>query len=276
MSKKVVLVTGASSGIGRETALFLAKYNYKYKVYGVARRMDKLQELNSLGVTTLPMDVTDELSVKNAIGEIIKREGTIDVLVNNAGYGEYGAIEDVPIEDARYQMEVNVFGLARVTQMVLPYMREQKSGSIVNISSIGGKIANPLGGWYHASKFAVEALSDSLRLEVKQFGINVIVIEPGGIKSEWGGIAFDKMLEASKNSVYSAYANKMYNFIQSMEQKGAAPEPIVIAELVKKAIESKKPKARYAGGAMAKPMLLMRRYLGDALLDRIILSTFFK
>ncbi len=274
MSKKVVLVTGASSGIGRETALFLTKYNYK--VYGVARRTDKLQELSELGITTLPMDVTDDLSVKNAIGEIIKREGTIDVLVNNAGYGEYGAIEDVPIEDARYQMEVNVFGLARITQLVLPYMRKQKSGSIVNISSVGGKLANPMGGWYHASKFAVEALSDSLRLEVKQFGINVIVIEPGGIKSEWGGIAFGKMLEASKNSVYAAYAHKMYNFIQSMEQKGGAPEPIVIAELVKKAIESKKPKARYVGGAMAKPMLFLKRYLSDALFDRIILRTFFK
>lgn len=274
MSKKVVLVTGASSGIGREIALFLAKYNYK--VYGVARRADKLQELDKSGVVTLPMDLTNEVSVQHAIDEIIKAEGTIDVLVNNAGYGEYGAIEDVAIRDARYQMEVNVFGLARVTQLVLPYMRRQKSGSIVNISSIGGKVANPLGGWYHASKFAVEALSDSLRLEVKPFGINVIVIEPGGIKSEWGGIAFGKMLEASKDSVYAPYAQKMYNFIQAMEQNNKAPEPIVIAELVKKAIESKKPKARYAGGAMAKPMLLMRRLLSDALLDRMILRTFFK
>lgn len=274
MSKKVILVTGASSGIGRETALFLAKHNYK--VYGVARRVDKLQELNKLSVTTLAMDVTDELSVKNTIGEIIKREGTIDILVNNAGYGEYGAIEDVSLENAKYQMDVNVFGLARVTKMILPYMRKQKSGSIVNISSVGGKLANPMGGWYHASKFAVEALSDSLRLEVKQFGINVIVIEPGGIKSEWGGIAFNKMLEASKNSVYSTYANKMYNFIQSMEQNNKAPEPIVIAELVKKAIESKRPKARYVGGAMAKPMLFLKRYLSDSLFDRIILRTFFK
>lgn len=274
MNKKVVLVTGASSGIGRETALFLAKHDYK--VYGVARRMDKLQELNRSGVTTLAMDVTDELSIKNAVGEIIKREGTIDILINNAGYGEYGAIEDVSIENARYQMDVNVFGLVQVTKMVLPYMRKQKSGSIVNISSIGGKISNPLGGWYHASKFALEALSDSLRLEVKQFGIHVIVIEPGGIKSEWGGIAFNKMLEASRNSVYSTYADKMYNFIRSMEQNNQAPGPIVIAELIKKAIESKKPKARYAAGAMAKPMLFMKRYLSDSLFDRIILRTFFR
>ncbi|MCG6188678.1 oxidoreductase [Maribellus maritimus] len=274
MDKKVVLITGASSGIGREIAVFLAKHNYK--VYGVARRTDKLQELHKLGVETMPMDVTDEDSVKSTIDAIIKREGTIDVLVNNAGYGEYGAIEDVSIENARYQMDVNVFGLARITQLVLPFMRKQQSGNIINISSTGGKIANPLGGWYHASKFAVEALSDSLRLEVKQFGINVTVIEPGGIKSEWGGIAFGKMMEASKGSVYADYANKMYNFIQNMEKNNSAPEPIVIAELIKKAIESKKPKARYAAGAMAKPLLFMKRYLSDSMFDRIILRIFFK
>lgn len=274
MDKKVVLVTGASSGIGREIAVFLAKHNYK--VYGVARRVGKLQELNKLGIETLQMDVTDEDSVKNTVDAIINREGIIDVLVNNAGYGEYGAIEDVSIENARYQMEVNVFGLARITQLVLPYMRKQKSGNIINISSVGGKAANPLGGWYHASKFALEALSDSLRLEVKQFGINVTVIEPGGIKSEWGGIAFGKMMEASKGSVYADYASKMYNFIQKMDQNNSAPEPIVIAELIKKAIETKKPKARYAAGAMAKPLLFMKRYLSDALFDKVILRTFFK
>lgn len=274
MGKKVILITGASSGIGRETAVFLARHDYK--VYGVARRIEKLQELNKLGVETLSMDVTDENSVKNTITEIIEREGKIDVLVNNAGYGEYGAVEDVSIENAKYQMEVNVFGLVRVTKLVLPHMRKQRSGYIINVSSVGGKISNPLGGWYHASKFAVEALSDSLRLEVKQFGINVVVIEPGGIKSEWGGIAFGKMMEVSKDSVYAPFATKMFNFVQNMDKNNSAPGPIVIAELVKKAIESKKPKTRYVKGAMAKPMLFMKRYLSDSLFDRIILQTFFK
>ncbi len=274
MKTKVVLITGASSGIGRETAIYLAQNNYK--VYGVARRIDKLEELNQYGIITLPMYVTNEASVKETVDTIFKNEGRIDVLVNNAGYGEYGAVEDVSLENAQYQMDVNVFGVARITKMVLPTMRAQKSGSIINISSVGGKIANPMGGWYHASKFALEALSDSLRLEVKPFGINLVVIEPGGIKSEWGGIAFGKMLEASKDSVYSTYAQKMFNFIKEMEQKNNAPEPIVIAELIKKAIEAKKPKARYAKGAMAKPMLLMKKYMSDAMFDKMILRTFYK
>lgn len=190
METKVILITGASSGIGRETAIYLAKNNYK--VYGVARRVDKLEELNKLGIQTIAMDVTDEASIKNTIDTIIQKEGKIDVLVNNAGYGEYGAFEDVSIENAKYQMEVNVFGLARITQLVLPYMRQQKSGSIINVSSVGGKVSNPMGSWYHASKFAVEALSDSLRLEVKPFGINVVVIEPGGIKANGAALLLVK------------------------------------------------------------------------------------
>ncbi|MDR1115061.1 MAG: SDR family NAD(P)-dependent oxidoreductase, partial [Tannerella sp.] len=175
MEKKVVFITGASSGIGRATALLLAKHNYT--VYGAARRIGRLTELESQGVKPVVMDVTDEISVSAAIDEVIGNEGRIDVLINNAGYGEYGAIEDVSMENARKQMDVNLFGLARVTQLVVPHMRKQKSGKIVNITSIGGKVATPMGGWYYASKFAVEGLSDSLRLEVRQFGIDVILIE---------------------------------------------------------------------------------------------------
>ena len=162
-------------------------------VYGAARRVEKMDDIKQLGVKILAMDVTDEASMLAGIETIIKAEGRIDVLINNAGFGSYGAIEDVPISDARYQLEVNVFGAARLTQLVLPHMRQQRSGKIINISSIGGKFAAALGGWYHASKFALEALSDSLRNEVKQFGIDVVVIEPGGIKSEWSNIAIEKI-----------------------------------------------------------------------------------
>ena len=187
---KIVLITGASSGIGKATAKLLLKKGYI--VYGAARRLDKMKDLEQLGAKLLHMDLTDDSIMVSGIEEIITCEGRIDVLINNAGFGSYGAIEDVAIESARYQLEVNVFGAARLMQLVLPYMRKAQFGKIVNISSIGGKLANPFGGWYHASKFALEALSDSLRMEIKHFGIDVILIEPGGVKSEWSDIRFLK------------------------------------------------------------------------------------
>jgi NAD(P)-dependent dehydrogenase (short-subunit alcohol dehydrogenase family) len=269
METKVVIITGASSGIGKETALFLVKHNYT--VYGMARRTDKLKELELQNIKTLTLDVTDEASVTNAVNEVIKNEGRIDVLINNAGYGEYGAVEDVSIENARKQLDVNLFGLARITQLVIPHMRKQKGGKIVNISSIGGKMATPMGGWYHASKFAVEGLSDSLRMEVKQFGIDVVVIEPGGIRSEWAGIAKSNMRTASKDSVYARFAEKA---AAATSQENKLPEPIIIARLIQKIIETKAPKARYAKGLLAKPILFLKKYLSDALFDKIILSQF--
>jgi NAD(P)-dependent dehydrogenase (short-subunit alcohol dehydrogenase family) len=275
MDKKVVFITGASSGIGRATALLLAKHNYT--VYGAARRLDRLKELEPQGVKPLVLDVTDEISVVNSINEVIKNEGRIDVLINNAGYGEYGAVEDVSMENARKQLDVNLFGLARITQLVIPHMRKQKSGKIVNVTSIGGKMATPMGGWYHASKFAVEGLSDSLRLEVRQFGIDVILIEPGGIKTEWAGIANDTMMKASGHSAYSHFAEaspfaKVASKATALDDK--APEPTVIAALIKKAIEAGRPKARYVKGFLAKPILFAKKLLSDALFDKVILSRF--
>jgi short-subunit dehydrogenase len=267
MQKKVVIITGVSSGIGRETVVFLNKHGYA--VYGGARRVEKLKELELQGVKTLPLDVTDAGSAENFVNEVAKAEGKIDVLINNAGYGEYGAVEDVTLENAHNQLEVNLFGLARMIKLVLPTMRAQKSGKIINISSIGGKMATPMGGWYHASKFAVEGLSDSLRLEVKQFGIDVVVVEPGGIETEWGGIAADTAVKASGNSAYKNFANT----VQAFGTSGKAPKPIVIAELIKKIIEKKHPKARYAKGFMAKPILFFRKYLSDRMFDKIISMT---
>src|SRR5271169_1594020 len=184
---KTALVTGASSGIGEATVRRLLAGGYK--VFAGARRQDRMAPLAALGATLVPLDLTDDGSIVRAVEAIKAQSGRIDVLVNNAGYGSYGALEDVPLDEARRQFEVNVFGLARLCQLVLPMMRAQKSGKIVNITSIGGKIWEPLGSWYHATKFAVEGLSDCLRVEVGRFGIDVIIIEPGAIRTEWAGIA---------------------------------------------------------------------------------------
>lgn len=265
---KIVLVTGASAGIGKATALYLAQNGYT--VYGAARRVDKMEDLKSQGIKIIAMDVTKDESMVAGIDQIMKAEGRIDILVNNAGFGSYGAIEDVAMEDARYQLEVNVIGAMRMTQLVLPAMRKNNFGKIVNVSSIGGKIATPFGGWYHASKFALEGLSDSLRNEVRSFGIDVILIEPGGIKSEWGGIAFDSMVKTSGQGAYKEMVAKMAKaFTDTLEKN---PEAIVIGKLIKKAIEASKPKARYSAGYMAKPVLFLRKVLSDGLMDKAMMS----
>ena len=267
-TKKVILITGASAGMGKEFAKELLKDGHT--VYGVARRLDKMTDIKQLGVKTMEMDVTDDAAMVKCVDAIIKTEGRIDVLINNAGFGSYGAIEDVSISDARYQLEVNVFGAARLMQLVVPYMRKQHYGRIINISSIGGKLALPFGGWYHANKFALEALSDSLRNEVEQFGIDVVVIEPGGVKSEWGTIAMDNLKKTSGNTVYQQLANNIANTMTKIDGKVA--DPIVIVNLVRKAIEAKKPKTRYSGGYMAKLALFMRKILPDRTFDKVMLS----
>jgi short-subunit dehydrogenase len=269
MNKQVVLITGASAGIGKETAKLLVEKGCI--VYGAARRMDKMQDLTQFGVKLLDMDVTDDESMIKGVNEIVQNENRIDVLVNNAGYGSYGALEDVPIAEAKYQFEVNVFGLARLTQLVLPHMRAQRSGKIINISSVGGKIGEPHGAWYHATKFAVEGLSDCIRLELKQFGIDVIVIQPGAIKTEWNTIARENMLKTSGNTAYKDLVAKHVNFFKNGDEKMAS-EPIVIAKVIAKAVMASRPKTRYIAGAGAKPILFLRRILPDRLFDRLALS----
>lgn len=265
---KVALITGASAGIGKATAVYLAQSGYS--VYGAARRVEKMQELEAFGIKPIALDVTKDESIIACVNQILSEAGSIDILVNNAGFGSYGAIEDVPMQDARYQLEVNVFGAMRLAQLVLPAMRKNKFGKIVNISSVGGKTAFPLGGWYHASKFALEALSDSLRNEVRGFGIDVIVIEPGGTKSEWGGIASDSLVKVSGNTAYKGLAAKTHRAFKQFRDK--YPEPIVIAKLVKKGIEAKNPKTRYSGGYMASSVLLARKVLPDKLMDKVIMG----
>jgi NAD(P)-dependent dehydrogenase (short-subunit alcohol dehydrogenase family) len=268
MTTKTALVTGASSGIGEATAVKL--HELGFTVYGAARRVDRLEQAAGRGIKPLAMDVTDEDSMRTGVERILAETGRIDVLVNNAGYGSYGAIEDVPMAEARRQFEVNVFGLARLAQLVLPHMREQRSGTIVNVSSMGGKIYTPLGGWYHGTKFAVEALSDCLRIETKPFGINVVVIEPGGIKTEWGEIAADGLRKMSGTGPYSDQAAAMAKALGAEANARRASPPSVIANAVGKAVTAGRPKTRYAVGFGAKPMIAMRRLLPDRGFDKLI------
>ncbi|WP_105615458.1 oxidoreductase [Vallitalea okinawensis] len=270
MSKRVALVTGASSGIGFDAAIELK--NKGFTVYGAARRVEKLKELASKGVKTIQLDVTIEESMINCVDAIVKEEGRIDILVNNAGYGSYGAIEDVPMEEARRQIEVNVFGLARMSQLVLPYMRKNKFGRIINISSMGGKIYTSFGGWYHATKFAVEALSDCMRLEVEEFGIDVVLVEPGGIKTDWGIIAADNLKKASKGGAYQKSASKSADSMKKMYSGNSLSDPKIIANAIVKAATARKPKTRYLLGFGAKPSVFLRRILSDRMFDRIARS----
>ena len=267
-SEKTALVTGASSGIGEATALQLAELGYT--VYAGARRVDRMSDLADRGIRTRPVDVTDDGSMVALVETIIADTGRIDVLVNNAGYGLYGALEDVPIEEARRQFEVNVFGLARLTQLVLPQMRAQRDGYIVNISSMGGKIWEPLGSWYHASKFAVEGLSDSLRVEVAEFGIKVVIIEPGTIRSEWSGIAADKLEATSANTPYARQAKLVGAGLRAADGLPIASGPEVVAEVIAKAVQSPKPRTRYPAGGGARGMLMAERILPDRGFDRLI------
>jgi short-subunit dehydrogenase len=266
---KVILITGASSGIGKETAKRLI--NQGFTVYGAARRIEKMEDLKELGVHLISMDVTNDASMVAGINKLLDNEKRIDVLVNNAGYGSFGAVEDVPLSEAKYQFEVNLFGMGRLTQLVLPVMRAQHSGRIINISSIAGKIGEPHGAWYHATKFAVEGWSDSLRMELKQFGIDVVIIEPGPIKTEWNTIARENLIKTSGNSAYKELALKHVEMLKKADGKMGA-EPIVIAKTIEKAILSHKPKTRYAAGGGASLIIGVRKHVSDRLFDRIMMS----
>jgi len=193
-------------------------------------------------------------------------------LVNNAGYGSYGAVEDVPLSEARRQFDVNLFGLARLTQLVMPIMRAQKSGKIVNVTSIGGKIWEPLGSWYHATKFAVEGLSDCLRVEVGRLGIDVIIIEPGAIRTEWAGIARDGLLQVSKNGAYAAQAERYARLLEKADTSSLSSPPEVVARTILRAVSARRPKTRYATGGGAHLILFLKKILPDRMIDRLIWS----
>ena len=263
MDQKVALVTGASSGIGAATARRL--HAAGCLVYAGARRVERMQQLDQAGIRVRPLDVTNDSSMTGVIDEIIADNGRVHVLVNNAGYGSYGSVEDVPLAEARYQLEVNLIGMARLTQLVLPHMRAAGTGKIVNVSSMGGHFGEPLGAWYHASKFAVEGFSDSLRLELHEFGIDVIVIEPGAIRTEWGGGAVESAERYSGNSVYGPQVRAMRALYSHAERRGSQPE--IVADVILKAITADRPRARYAVPFTAKAIIAAMNLVPDRLMD---------
>lgn len=267
--KKVALITGASSGIGKSTARKLLSEGYV--VYGAARSVDKMADLKKAGAHIMKIDVTDETSIVDGVKKIVDEQGRIDVLINNAGYAVYGPVEDVSMEDARRQFDVNIFGLARLTQLVLPHMREQKAGKIVNISSIGGKIYTPLGAWYHATKHALEGWSDCLRLEVSEFGIDVIIIEPGLIETNFGNVLMDQF-QLAENSAYQNLTKRVEQGTKQFYEEGAGSPPSVIADVISKALKAKKPKTRYAAGKLAKQIIFLRSTFSDRFFDRTVMS----
>lgn len=259
------LVTGASSGIGASTAALLAEQGWT--VYAAARRVERMERLTTRGVIPLSMDLTDDGSIRAGVRRVLDEQGRIDVLVNNAGYGSYGSVEHVPIEEGRRQFEVNLFGLARLVQLVVPHMRREGSGHIVNVSSIGGKIYEPLGAWYHATKFAVEGFSDSLRLELRPFGIDVVIIEPGPILSEWNTLAREGLVEVSRGTVYEKQARAMAEVFRRTDTPERSSGPDVVAEKILKAVTTVNPAARYPVGRGAGSVVRARRLLPDAAMD---------
>ncbi|GEO67007.1 oxidoreductase [Levilactobacillus spicheri] len=262
--RQVALVTGASSGIGNAIAKSLHRNGVT--VYAGARRVDRMNDLDDLGITTLALDVTDADSVERVVDRIVTETGRIDILVNNAGFGLLGALEDLSIDQAQAQFDVNLFGAARLIQSVLPMMRQQHAGRIINVTSVDGKVAQPMASWYVASKFALEGLSDTLRLELAPHGVHVAVVEPGSIQSEWADIASDHLQTASGSGPYAATTQTAIAILKAVKKFASAPQ--VIARLVDQAALSRRPKTRYHAGA-GSSILLARKFLSDKQMDRL-------
>jgi NAD(P)-dependent dehydrogenase (short-subunit alcohol dehydrogenase family) len=268
--ESVALVTGGSSGIGLATAGKLAEEGMR--VFAAARTLSSMESLKPLGVRPINLDLTADASIQACVEEVLRRESRLDVVVNAAGFGLFGSVEETALEAAREQFEVNVFGLARLTQLCLPQMREQGSGRIVNVSSLAGFFASPLGGWYSASKFALEALSDSLRLEVGQFGIDVVLVEPGPVRTDWHNVA-DKQLRATSGSgVYAELAAGVSAVITGFEEERITSDPEDVAAVIASAAVAARPKARYLVGKGARTAVALRRLLPTRSWDTAVLQ----
>lgn len=270
VQNQVVLITGASSGMGKAFTRALLKQGAL--VYSVARRVEAMHDLAELGARILKMDITNQQQVDEVIQHIEKETDGIDILINCAGFGLYGAMEDTSIEDARYQFEVNIFGLAYLTQKVIPSMRQKRSGRIINISSMGGKIYTPMGSWYHASKHALEGWSDCLRLELKPFNIDVVLIEPGAIATEFADVMVKPLIKRSGFGAYSKMANAVANATHESVQKGDLSDVQVVVDMLMKAVQADYPKTRYVGGKYAKFMIFVRKWFGDRIFDKMVMS----
>ena len=285
---KAVLITGCSSGIGQATAKHLNARGWT--VYATARRRESLAELQEAGCQTLALDVTDEESMRSAVGEVEAREGAVGVLVNNAGYSQSGAIETVSMAAVRAQFETNVFGLVRMCQLVLPGMRRQGAGKIVNLSSMGGRLTFPGGGFYHATKHAVEAISDALRFEVAGFGVQVSLIEPGLIKTGFadtaagslgaaqpGGASPSERETQGADDPYGAFnahvgAATVGAYEGGLSRFGAGPE--AVAKVIERALTSGNPRPRYRVTPSAHLIMAQRRLLPDRAWDAVLRSQF--
>ena len=267
-SAPVALVTGASAGIGAATARRL--HQAGYRVVATARRQERLEALAAEGMLTLALDLTEPAQIEAVAGRIEADFGPVDLLVNNAGYGCYGAMEEIPIAEARRQFEVNVFGLAQLTQRLLPAMRAAGRGRIINVSSMGGRTYLAMGSWYHASKHALEGWSDCLRLELAPFGIDVVVIRPGLIGTEFAEVAFEPMLRRSGDGPYGALARSVARALEQAYADRRCSAPELVADSILQASRARRPRTRYAPGHLARPLLLARWLLSDRGFDRLI------
>lgn len=275
MASKAVLITGCSSGIGRATAEHLAAEGWR--VYATARRPETIASLREVGCETLALDVTDEASISAAVRAVADAEGAVGVLINNAGYSQSGAVESVPLEEVRRQFETNVFGLLRACQLVLPGMREQRWGKIVNIGSMGGRLTFPGGGIYHATKYALEALSDAMRFELRGFGVDVILIEPGLIVTNFGETASATVRTTGDGGPYEHFNRRVAKLTETayrgpLAKLGAGPE--AVARTIGRALSAGRPKARYPVTPSARLMIQQRRLAPDRVWDLIMRTQF--
>ncbi|NJM05707.1 SDR family NAD(P)-dependent oxidoreductase [Candidatus Gracilibacteria bacterium] len=268
MSKSIAMISGASSGIGKATAQLLAQHGYQ--VYAGVRRREAMALVRGQNIEPVLLDVSSDESVVAAVGHVITQAGRIDALVNNAGYGQYGVLEDVDLADAQRQFDSNVFGLIRLTKAVLPTMRQQRSGRIINISSVAGRVATPMAGWYSASKHAVEALSDALRLEMQAFNVQVIVIQPGAIKTGFDSIAVQELERTTRTAAYRPMITAFSRLITNSYQR--APGPEIVAAAIVRACVANKPPARITLPSHSHLLIGLKQLLGDGLFDRLLRS----
>jgi NAD(P)-dependent dehydrogenase (short-subunit alcohol dehydrogenase family) len=274
MPSKAVLITGCSTGIGHATAELLAREGWT--VYATARRPETLADLERQGCKALALDVTDEASMSAAVNAVVDAEGAVGVLVNNAGYSQSGAVESVPMEQVRRQFETNVFGLTRMCQLVLPGMRGQHWGRIVNLSSMGGRLTFPGGGMYHATKYAIEAISDALRFEVRGFGVEVMIVEPGLIVTNFGETA-SASVSAQADGPYASFNQDVARATEQvyrgpLAKLGGGPE--VVAKTIAGALKADRPKTRYPVTPSARVMIGQRRLMPDRVWDMLMRTQF--
>jgi NAD(P)-dependent dehydrogenase (short-subunit alcohol dehydrogenase family) len=263
---QTVLITGSNSGIGHATAKLLAQAGYI--TYGGARRAETFSEIEKIGVHPLQIDMIDETSMAEAVKQIETKHGAVDVLINNAGFGQMGPIEEITTQQWQQQYQTNVFGLVRLTQLVLPAMREQRSGRIINLSSMGGQFTFPLAGAYHSTKYALESINEALRFEVKSFGIDVIVIQPAAVATPLAATALET-IRTSQTSSYQTILNAFYRTSEQLADMDAL-SPEDVAQVILGAVQSRRPKPRYKIGRMARLLPIMHTLLSDRLWDRLL------